>query len=1063
MSKENTFKEFYIKAESERSKSTNPSVEEIIGGIIQLIGGNVKLNKPLNKPQLPAGLNEQDLFNHGIRLNHNNRNPSLQATNGLNLNQLPTLYHSSVLIGPPPPGMPLPLAPYNSGKVTKPPPNLLLPSNQKGSLRIPESNITSILDHKLKPQVIFDPLNRVPSNKILPKPQHHSPQLPHERDTALGSQLHPDFASPASSGSGNSVGVGGGSLVASPPRLPYHLQPFSSSSATRNTGVNSEKQHHQQQQHQVNQPLGLGEAILPLSTSTDSPSAPFLRPSLANVASPSPATDEPNTLLDHLASFSTSTQTTQVHPTVTMDQIVAPERSKDHPSSPFHESGPSKAPFSPFSVMADAAQGALDGEHVDKKSLKTNLKETERESNSNPSDPSDWLPLGQASLLKPSKTWSEAPPIIITQEDPSVFDITIRHKIGASADTSFKVTVPSISIKPTKTQTLAEASATATAATSTLPNSSPPVIASDSEHLFKSPSTAVPASSSSTMKSLSSSPSQTNKGGTTMTSLPNALSTGATTTISPTPASSSIFLISSSSSPISPTPSSDLFPVKTRKPSIYNRPKVDALDVESDDEEEQDEDVVYGKPQEANRPIAPSIPEITVMGSGVLTTQRTPVNKQTTHHYKSGHQSHASSSVSSIGKPFVIPVDVDEVKPKMGAATGTTSQIVVTDPGQGSVYIDGRPTHFKIRPVPTLQVGSGVTVKPSPNDAGSLGLGGGPSSGGGRVQPVPRPTTATTSSSSKSPSVRRPPFRLRPSVPLVRIDTCIVGDDSTCEVKMNERCKTELGISSCQCRPGFGRSTARGMCNPIITLGVALKLDKLADNKLTYTSKYANSNSEEYQFLEYETIQGFNSMFSLSRLSKVFMGVRVNKFYTAGGKLLVNASIDLELNNVTKAPAIKRIVQQELARVITLRNNNIGDSQLWVDAAANSVPRVEDVNECYNGDLNDCSPNAFCINEFGSFRCLCKKGYEDRYATDPKKAGRQCSSCSPAYCSNRGECHIVNGEKECKCRGNFIGAKCDIDVEGEYKFTHYYFHTQFTIDNNDDTSPVIGAGVNVLL
>jgi hypothetical protein len=35
----------------------------------------------------------------------------------------------------------------------------------------------------------------------------------------------------------------------------------------------------------------------------------------------------------------------------------------------------------------------------------------------------------------------------------------------------------------------------------------------------------------------------------------------------------------------------------------------------------------------------------------------------------------------------------------------------------------------------------------------------------------------------------------------VRIDTCIVGDDSTCD-QAEEKCKMENGISSCNCRPG---------------------------------------------------------------------------------------------------------------------------------------------------------------------------------------------------------------------------------------------------------------------
>ncbi len=45
-----------------------------------------------------------------------------------------------------------------------------------------------------------------------------------------------------------------------------------------------------------------------------------------------------------------------------------------------------------------------------------------------------------------------------------------------------------------------------------------------------------------------------------------------------------------------------------------------------------------------------------------------------------------------------------------------------------------------------------------------------------------------------------------------RIDTCIVGDDSTCEIEKHEVCKTTLGISSCHCKPGYGRKSHRKTC-----------------------------------------------------------------------------------------------------------------------------------------------------------------------------------------------------------------------------------------------------------
>ena len=37
-------------------------------------------------------------------------------------------------------------------------------------------------------------------------------------------------------------------------------------------------------------------------------------------------------------------------------------------------------------------------------------------------------------------------------------------------------------------------------------------------------------------------------------------------------------------------------------------------------------------------------------------------------------------------------------------------------------------------------------------------------------------------------------------------------------------------------------------------------------------------------------------------------------------------------------------------------------------------PVVVDVNECNNPSLNDCSPNADCINTDGYYTCTCNSG-----------------------------------------------------------------------------------------
>ncbi|UXI22607.1 AF-10 protein [Sarcoptes scabiei] len=306
--------------------------------------------------------------------------------------------------------------------------------------------------------------------------------------------------------------------------------------------------------------------------------------------------------------------------------------------------------------------------------------------------------------------------------------------------------------------------------------------------------------------------------------------------------------------------------------------------------------------------------------------------------------------------------------------------------------------------------------------------------------------TSTTSSSNKKsqarPYVRRPAFRPRPNVPIVRIDTCIVGDDSTCDPSLNEKCITELGLSSCQCRPGFARTIPRTNCTPVIALTLSFRVDKMSGNKIQFTRALLNSNSEEYQYLEYESIHAMNSLFSQTKsLQTDLMAVKINRFYTVGGRTIVNATVMLQ-NNETSALTnqkssasinptqnIKRVLQQELTQVIVDSNNNLGESQLAVDSPSNALARIDDLNECSSEDHNDCSKNARCINEFGGFRCECEPGYEDKFPDNKWQSGRVCLTCPRQYCSNRGECLIVKGERVCRCLANFIGSQCDIDAE----------------------------------
>lgn len=84
------------------------------------------------------------------------------------------------------------------------------------------------------------------------------------------------------------------------------------------------------------------------------------------------------------------------------------------------------------------------------------------------------------------------------------------------------------------------------------------------------------------------------------------------------------------------------------------------------------------------------------------------------------------------------------------------------------------------------------------------------------VSQVLQPQHGGASSAQGQPPAAKPPVVpawKRPTHPPVRIDTCIVGDDSTCDAAQHERCRTELGVSSCLCRPGYSRRKHRDPCH----------------------------------------------------------------------------------------------------------------------------------------------------------------------------------------------------------------------------------------------------------
>eukprot|EP00090_Calanus_glacialis_P024763 TRINITY_DN3845_c0_g1_i2.p1 TRINITY_DN3845_c0_g1~~TRINITY_DN3845_c0_g1_i2.p1 ORF type:complete len:1336 (-),score=262.38 TRINITY_DN3845_c0_g1_i2:474-4481(-) len=372
-------------------------------------------------------------------------------------------------------------------------------------------------------------------------------------------------------------------------------------------------------------------------------------------------------------------------------------------------------------------------------------------------------------------------------------------------------------------------------------------------------------------------------------------------------------------------------------------------------------------------------------------------------------------------------------------------------PGDQFVSIDGKRTYFDIEPTKapsvtrprpagqgavrgaTLQIGGKDVYKPTRKSFDKNKYG--PVVGSAlpveqvELNPTVEPKPYVPIANRKTTTPPRPGPTRRPPAPPVRIDTCIVGNDNTCKVKHHEICKTYLGVSSCYCKPGYGRKNHRQLCKKIVRLLMSMKIDRIQEDKIVWNNGYENQNTEEYQVLEGEVNYAIGSAMALTSFSNLYMGNEVNKFFSMNGAVTVNTTIEMEENSYTKSEIVKRDIKKKLIEVIQARANNIGSGNLYVAGPFNPIPGVEDFNECSEPEYNDCGDYSVCVNYFGGFTCRCLPGYGDRFSGDLLQSGRHCESCPADFCSNRGQCSIEEGSRICDCTGNYYGDQCQVDGE----------------------------------
>ena len=96
-----------------------------------------------------------------------------------------------------------------------------------------------------------------------------------------------------------------------------------------------------------------------------------------------------------------------------------------------------------------------------------------------------------------------------------------------------------------------------------------------------------------------------------------------------------------------------------------------------------------------------------------------------------------------------------------------------------------------------------------------------------------------------------------------RIDTCIVGDDSTCDASQHEICRTEGGVSAWHCRPGHARRKHRDPCRKVVSVLVSLRVDRLYERRVVWANELANTATDSYQQLSYEAERAVSNWIKL--------------------------------------------------------------------------------------------------------------------------------------------------------------------------------------------------------
>lgn len=159
------------------------------------------------------------------------------------------------------------------------------------------------------------------------------------------------------------------------------------------------------------------------------------------------------------------------------------------------------------------------------------------------------------------------------------------------------------------------------------------------------------------------------------------------------------------------------------------------------------------------------------------------------------------------------------------------------------------------------------------------------------------------------------------------------------------------------------------------TYSLNITIDKIGKVPLKFTNKLKNESTPEFMHLAKKVHEALDRTVMQSDLRDIFHGVHVTTFNpTTRRKNAVVSNFYLQLSDEINESRIEEIFKKYL------RNSNysLGGTDVYSSSSLDNL-KVEDFNECENPKFHDCSENAQCLNQKGTYGCSCKEGYSGKF------------------------------------------------------------------------------------